>query len=528
MTDRMPGKLPLRSHRGARRAALLGLVLLAAAGPLLAQPGAGTGHSTGTDPNTSAAGDQLVPATWPLRLPSQTPLRIEVTHSVPLKIGTAFEGKLLEPVYGPDRMLLAAGLGVRGVIAATPDIDRTTRIYARLDGDFTPLHQPVIRVTQLVLPSGAVLSLNAVGDMRAAASVSLAARPQKTSLAGQLKQRVKTQLQQARDTVHSVIHGSARDSVAQQHPGDRLRRLLYAQLPYHPQRMWAGSSFDAVLSEPLLVPGVDAAQATAPPPAPSIDLASGTMHARLTGTVTSEAAAKGDTVQAVLTQPFLDAEGRMMLPTGTALSGLVVQAQRARWFGRSGKLRFSFRSIATPSAAAVAAENSPALPPSANYAALGADGGAASARPQQTAPPERRTSPPILATRSQTAVAATPIDGHLHSIDALDGENVALDPEGGARAQPDKGRFLAPLALGLLGAASQDEDGRGSVVRAGVTSNGFGIPARILTAALTSQNLSSGFAAYAFSKSVYRRWIARGHEVTFPKYTELSIDLGRK
>ncbi len=448
-----------------------------------------------------------------LVVPSHTPLRVQVTRTVALKIGEPFEGKLLEPVYGPDRLLLPAGLVARGVVDATPSIDHSTRIKARLDGDFTPLREPVIRVTQLVLPSGAIIAISAAGGMRNAASISLARHAEKTSLAGQLKQSIRSQVKQAHDTVHDTIHGTTKQ--------DRLRKLLYAQLPYHPQEMWAGSAFDAVLTQPLSVPIAAASQPS--PPAPSVDLASGTLHARLTGAVSSEAASKGDAVTAVLTEPFLDVRGRMMLPTGTSLNGVVVQAQSARWFGRSGKLRFSFRSIAeptTPTSAALASDATQAV-----HEAPNSSGVAAPAIPAP-ATPVRKTTPPILATRSEAAV--TPIDGHLHSIDAVDGQNVALDPEGGARAQPDKGRFLAPLTLALLGAASHDEDGGSSFVRQGVTSNGFGLPARILAIATTSQNVSTGFAAYAFSKSVYQRWIARGHEVTFPTHTELSIDLGRR
>lgn len=465
----------------------------------------------------------------PLTIPRETPLRVQVTHTVRLKAGEPFEGKLLEAVYGPDRMLLPAGLIARGVVDATPAADRGTRINARLDGDFTPLREPVIRVTQLVLPSGEILPLSATGAMRDAEVVSLGRRPEKTSIMGQLKERVSTQVKQGRQTLHDTLHGTG----VEQQKGDRLRKLLYAQLPYHPQKVWAGSSFDVVLARQLNVPAAAAAQPA--PRAPGVDLASGTLHARLTGTVSSLAAAKGDAVTAVLTQPFCDAAGRMMLPTGTPLNGVVVQAEPARWFGRSGKLRFSFRSVAAPGATPGSSAAQGAMPaaspivstvaPVATPVAIVSHApAAADAAPDGGNGQDRKTGAPVLSTRSQAA--ATPIAGHLHSIDAVDGQNVALDPEGGARAQPDKGRFLAPLMLGILGASSQDDDG--GILRQGVTSNGFGIPARVLTVALASPNLSSGFAAYAFSKSIWKRWIARGHEVTFPKFTEMAIDLGRR
>ena len=136
----------------------------------------------------------------------------------------------------------------------------------------------------------------------------------------------------------------------------------------------------------------------------------------------------------------------------------------------------------------------------------------------------------MLATRGQDQTATTPIDGQLHSIDAMSGENVELDSEGGAHAQPDKGRFLAPVVLAVLGAAGHDDDGRGldNPVRQGVASNGFGLPVRVLAATVSSPWVASSFAGFAFSKSIYKRWIARGHQVTFPQHTEMTIDLGRR
>jgi len=76
-------------------------------------------------------------------------------------------------------LLLPAGSTAEGVVSSTPAADRGTRVNAKLDGDFTPLRVPVIRVTQLVLPSGAALPVDAVGGMRNAATISFARHPQK-------------------------------------------------------------------------------------------------------------------------------------------------------------------------------------------------------------------------------------------------------------------------------------------------------------------------------------------------------------
>jgi hypothetical protein len=396
-----------------------------------------------------------------LSIPAEVPLRLEITQTITLQIGKPFRGKLTEPVYGPNRLLLPAGTTAEGVVSATPAADRSTRVNAKLDGDFTPLRVPVIRVTQLVLsPSGAVLSIDAVGNMRNADTISLAAHPPPSSITARVKVMIHEQIQQARGMIHNP------------HRGDWMKQLLYSQLPYHPQRVWAGSQFDAVLREPLRLP---LASASAPiPAADAVDLTSGNMQARLTAGISSATSKKGDTVSAVLVKPFCNPQGKLMLPSGTSLNGVVLQARPARSFARNGRLRFSFRSVGAPSASG----------------------------------------------------AGQRIESGLSSIEGQKGQNVALDEEGGTRAKPDKGRFLAPLVLGLMAAASNDDEA--GIARQGVTSNGFGLAARIVTMATSSREASTGFAVYAFGKSIYRRYIATGHQVSFPTNTELSINLSRR
>lgn len=431
-------------------------------------------------------------------LPVHLPLRISTTETVPLHVGHAFHGQLLEPVYGPDRLLLPEGTQVTGVIAATPAADRATRINAKLDGDFTPLRDPVLRVTELRLPSGVTLQVQAEGGLRNAAVISLA-RPQGSeSLWRRTRSLMQGQVKQARESVESARQ--------EPHKSDRLKQMLYHQLPYHPQRVWAGSAFDAMLQSPLTVPA--SAARTPMPHATAVDLTQGTLQARLVSGVSSASSKRKDAVTAVLTRPFCDPQGRVMLPAGTQLTGQVLVAEPARRLARNGKLRFAFRSVAVPPspdqiAAARAPEPGPAQ--------------------QVTATDTQPHHPPRLTERPATVEQR--IQGNLTSVQANPGENIALDPEGGAHAQPDKGRFLAPLVLGVMAAASQDEDG--GIGRQAVTSNGFGVMARIVTAAAASRNASTGFAAFAFSKSIYRRYIARGHEVTFPTNTEMTIALGR-
>ncbi|HEY0760364.1 MAG TPA: hypothetical protein VGD59_14025, partial [Acidisarcina sp.] len=109
-------------------------------------------------------------------------------------------------------------------------------------------------------------------------------------------------------------------------------------------------------------------------------------------------------------------------------------------------------------------------------------------------------------------------------------QNLSIDSEGGAKAGPPKDQLLAPLLLGVLAISSldRDRDNDGVAVKNAVVSNGFGLVARVWTAASGDRNVASGFAYFALSKSIYRRWIARGHETVFPRDTVLEIELASR
>src|SRR4051794_15223411 len=39
-----------------------------------------------------------------LSIPAEVPLRLEITQTLTLQAGRAFRGKLIEPIYGPNRL----------------------------------------------------------------------------------------------------------------------------------------------------------------------------------------------------------------------------------------------------------------------------------------------------------------------------------------------------------------------------------------------------------------------------------------
>ncbi len=264
---------------------------------------------------------------------------------------------------------------------------------------------------------------------------------------------------------------SVHDEVLAPGKKDRALRLFYNQLPYHPQRIWQGTEFIADLTDPAKVdmpeepetPRVEnAALVGSLPPDASV-------KARLVTALDSDTAKQGDPVTAVVTQPVFDAKQQLVLPEGTELEGTVQRTKASRSFGRNGTLRFTFRNVQR--------ENE----------------------------------------------AAQHLRGTVTGAEGSDAANLQVDEEGNVKAQPAKNRFAAPLLLAVLAVAGSDGDGgAGQQV---VGANGLGFVARFVALGAASPNVTLGFGAYGFVKSVYYRFIARGHAVKFPKDTLVEVQL---
>jgi hypothetical protein len=382
------------------------------------------------------------------------------------------------------------------MIVATHPVSKGIRTDALLNGDFSPLATPEVHFDHLTLPNGDVAEITTDAVQRDASVVHMQSARKRFSIKDQVTQQIKQRKKDALDTVTKP--GKA----------DRVRRFLYAQLPYHPQVIWSGTQYDAELTQPLPIP-----QQNAPMPLPLQPLGDGPpkgiIEARLTQELGSATVKQGASVTAVLTKPLLDpTQKEVVLPEGTHLTGSVLQAKPARWFARNGKLRFTFRQIELPPG--FAAQAAPAQP---------ANEIEPQSQPATQASPHKQSTPQLL---------SRPIHGQMTAAEAAPGQDVSVDAEGGAKAGSGKNKYLAPLALGFLAASSMDGDEAEDVFKNGVVSNGFGLAARIVTMAASNRSLAIGFAYFGLSKSIYKRWIAKGHEVSFPKDTRLEIELSER
>jgi hypothetical protein len=405
----------------------------------------------------AVASAQQQPSTQSVTLPAAVPLHIRVTRSTALKRGARVDGVLTTPVFVQDRLVLPKGSVVRGSVIATRPAPALVRTKALLDGDVTPLREPIVNFSSIHLSStGDDLPLQSHALIRATQMIRFTPAGPKPSLPHRIAAAVR---KRAEGLVH-VITGPDKK--------DRALRLLYSQLPYHPQRIWTGTEFIADLDNPAVV------ELPAQSPLPlsnAAELDHIDVTARLTRDVTSATAKKGDAVTALATQPVFDADHRLVLPEGAELHGSVAQSRPARSFSRNGRLRIVFTDVKRPD------------------------------------------------TQERTG------HGTVTGAAGVSGANLSIDHEGGVKANDPGNRFLAPVLLGAIAFSHRrhDNDGPNGVGGQTIASNGFGLAARIVALTVADPNVTRGFAYYAFGKSICYRFLLPGHQVVFPKDTLVEV-----
>jgi len=265
----------------------------------------------------------------------------------------------------------------------------------------------------------------------------------------------------------------------------RLQRLAVAQLPYHPQYMDAGTSFNADLRRPLdfgtepLTPALVEHIGT-PPPSGSV------VHAVLVTPLGSANSKKDDPVEAVITRPLV-ASDRLILPEGSRLKGSVLQVRPARRLGRNGQLRIVFHQVVPPNG------------------------------------------------------IEEKVEASLEGVHVAKGEHLKLDSEGGAQVIAPKTRYLTTAISVMLATSSigdgheHDSDGGlghsgGGDVGTGAANgaSGFRFVGTIVGAFAHSRVVASGFGFYGAAMSVYSHFLARGRDVVYPKDMSMMIGLGAR
>jgi hypothetical protein len=414
----------------------------------------------------------------PLTVPKGTAVQVVLDKEVRIqKVGQSVHGRIAEPVYAFDKLVVPVGTEVTGQITQLEGVSGGKRTLDALNADFTPPRKVQIEFDDLELIDGRHIPIHTTVTPGSGELIQFvtAARGEKkkgvkdaaSEKANQAKEEAKRQWDNAMKQVHE--------------PGKmhKIRRYAVAQLPVHPQYIDAGTVYFAELEEPLdfgtepLTPEIAAAINT-PPPGSSV-------HARLMTGLSSATAQQGEEVEAVLSQPLFDGN-RLVLPQGSRLKGSVVQVRPARRLSRNGQLRMVFHGLVLPDGI------------------------------------EQR------------------VEASLEGVQSGKGQDVKLDSEGGAEANSPKTRYLATgISVALAFASSHgDSDARGGGVggdtngRVAGGAGGFKLVGIVMGAFVHSQPLGIAMGAYGASLSVYSHFIARGRDLAFPKNTAMEIAIGTR
>src|ERR1700678_1716911 len=228
-------------------------------------------------------------------VPAGVPLRVELDKSYSMRTGTRIEGHLTEPVYLIDHVVVPVNTKVYGTITGKHGVGRQARTAAMFNGDLTPLKNADVTFSELQTPDGHHYGIETDATERTTNVVRMAAP----------NEAPRRSLMQRISAAFSWTKRETAAGFSTPHKMDKAKQALYAQIPVHPQELWAGTQYDAELKQPLELEG----QAV-PAPVPVADLSelklTGNIEARLVDPVDSSTATAGMPVEAVLTQPLFE------------------------------------------------------------------------------------------------------------------------------------------------------------------------------------------------------------------------------
>jgi len=432
----------------------------AIAGRLPAQSAASPSQAASSQPSSDSR-------TIAIAVPNGTPLQIALDKEVRVrKVGEPISGRVVQPVYVFDRLVIPVGTVASGQISSIFPVPGRTRALDALNANFSPTHKLAVAFHELVLPDGRHIDLHATVVPGSGQVIRLVTADEHKK--NVVKDAAAKKMAQARAQWNDAMKQV--ESPGKMHI---VTRYAVAQLPVHPQYIDAGTLYSAELSQPLdfgsepISANTLSAIGTQPPPGSLV-------HAILLTPLNSATTPKSADVEAELSQPLLD-QGHLILPAGTQLRGSVLQVRPARSLHRNGQLRIAFREVVLPNGAV------------------------------------------------QT------VDTSLQGVHSDSADNLQLDSEGGAKSTSSKTRYIstgASVGLALIGSGGRDDVGDASPIAGGAT--GFKLIGLIVGVAFRSHTYGILMSAYGGSRSIYNNFLGRGRNIVFPKDTAMEIGFGNR
>ncbi len=472
----------MRRRVFALTALMVGLGGLGVAQTLKPRPPAGTQQNE-DKPATQKESESAdgSPIIMPMTMEEGTPIKVALDSEVRIRaVGQTIHGRTMEPVYAFDKLLIPVGTVVNGKVAAIDPVLKMARAMQAANGNFSPVRKVHVQFDELVMADGKTVALHTVASPAPDGVLRFVSANEAEKKKNKVQEAASNKISATRQAIHQQWSDLRKKG---HEPGKmhKLKRIILAQLPVHPQYLDAGTSFNANLLQPLNF-GTEAVKPGAmidigaPPPTGSV------VHARLETGLSSATAKVGDPIEAVITEPLV-ASNHLILPEGSLIKGSVMQVAPARRLGRNGRLRILFREVAPPNGIEQKVETT------------------------------------------------------LEGIAVAKGEHLKLDNEGGAEVTTPRTRYLTTGIQVMLAAsqASPDRDaGQGgqSVGEAGggaaSGASGFKLVGMVVGIAAHSRVVSAGFGSYGAAMSIYYHFLARGRDVVYPKDMAMVIGLGTR
>jgi len=421
------------------------------------------------------------PIMMPMRVEAGTPIKVALDSEVRIRAaGQTIHGRTTEPVYAFDKLLIPVGTLVNGKVAAIDPVPKMTRTMQAANGNFSPLRKVHVQFDELVMADGQTVALPTVASPAPDGVLRFVSANEGEKKKNKVQEAASNKVSATRQAIHQQW-SDLQNQIHEPGKMHKVKRIVLAQLPVHPQYLDAGTSFNANLLQPLNF-GTEAVKPEAmrdigaPPPTGSV------VHARLATGLSSATAKTGDPVEAVITEPLV-ASHHLILPEGSVIKGSVMQVSPARRLGRNGQLRILFREVAPPNG------------------------------------------------------IAQKVETNLEGVAVAKGQHLKLDNEGGAEVTTPRTRYLITGIQVMLAAsqASPDRDaGQGgqSVGEAGggaaSGASGFKLVGMVVGIAAHSRVVSAGFGSYGAAMSIYYHFLARGRDVVYPKDMAMVIGLGTR
>ena len=260
-------------------------------------------------------------------------LRVRVEREGRIKVGVPITARTLDDFYVHDQVIVPKGTLVVGKVTRVTPVPRRVRLNAMSHGDFTPLHTPEIRFTDLHLADGRDIGISTEPATESSETVRFYASGSKHP---SLVKQAWTTLIGRKDAAIQAVKAPGKK--------DRIEDLVYAQLPWHPQEIEENTVYELHLREPIALSASTQTQHSNEKGVKQNAL----LKARLLTPLDSRKVKNGDAVAAIVTAPELDESHRVEVPEGSMLYGRVVHTRAARSFGRNGALRFTFDRLQLP------------------------------------------------------------------------------------------------------------------------------------------------------------------------------------